>query len=127
MTVPPFLRRWKNGFFYDNTKPDIVMLVIFTQNEKSSRNVLKYRIKSGGRLSGSNCFGGKRFSSSANLPRRYKAAPTLRVFSRRHAATVTFQCKTELDVHSALLVIHFSHLLFDISLVNQNSHVTHVP
>ena len=56
-----------------------------------------------------------------------KAAPTSRVFSRRHAATVTLQCKTEFHVHSALLVMHFSHLLFEISLVNQNSHVTHVP
>ena len=76
-----------------------------------------YRIKSGGRLSRSKYFGGKRFSSPANFPRRYKAAPTSRVFSHRH----------ELDVHSALLVMHFSHLLFEISLVNQNSHVTHVP
>ena len=57
----------------------------------------------------------------------HKAAPTSRVFSRRHVATVTLQCKTELDVHSALLVMHFSHLLFEISLVNQSSHVTHVP
>ena len=67
-------------------------------------------------MSGSKYFGGKRFSSPANFPRRYKAAPTSRVFSRRHAATVTLQCKTELDVHSALLVVHFSHLLFEISL-----------
>ena len=51
---------------------------------------------------------------------------TSRVFSRHHAATVTLQCKTELDVHSALLVMHFAHLLFEISLVKQNSHVTHV-
>ena len=68
-----------------------------------------------------------RWSSPANFPRRYKAAPTSRVFSRRHAAAVTLQCKTELDVYSALLVMHFSHLLFEISLVNQNSHVIHVP
>ena len=66
------------------------------------------------------------FSSPASFPRSYKAAPTSRVFSRRHAATGTLQCKTELDVHSALLVMRFSHLLFEISLVNQNSHVTHV-
>ena len=44
------------------------------------------------------------FSSPANFPRRYKAAPTSHVFSSRHAATVTLQCKTEFDVHSALLV-----------------------
>ena len=85
--------------------------------------MLKYRIKSGGRLFGSKYFGGKRFSAPANFPRRYKAA---RVFSSRHAATVTLQCQTELHVHSALLVRHFSHLLFEISLVNQNSYVTHV-
>ena len=30
-----------------------------------------------------------------------------RIFSRRHAATVTLQCKTNLDVHSTLLVMHF--------------------
>ena len=84
-------------------------------------------MKLGGRLSGSKYFGGKRFSSPANFPRRYKAAPTSRVFSRRHAATVTLQCETELDVHSALLVMHFSNLLFEIPLVNQNSHVTHIP
>ena len=125
MTFPPLLRRWKNDIFYDNTKPDIVISVIFTQNEDLV--VLKYRIKSGGRLFGSKYFGGKRFSSPANFPRHYKAAPTLRVFSRRHAATVTLQCKTELDIHSPLLVMHFSHLLFEITLVNQNSHVTHVP
>ena len=33
MTFPPFLRRWKNDIFYDNTKPDIAISVIFTQNE----------------------------------------------------------------------------------------------
>ena len=33
MTFPPLLRRWKNDIFYDNTKPDIVISVIFTQNE----------------------------------------------------------------------------------------------
>ena len=123
MTFPPLLRKWKYDIFYDNPKPDIVISVIFTQNE--SRNVLKYRIKLGGRLSGSKYFGGKRFSS--NFPRRYKAAPTSRVFSRRHAATVTLQCKTELDVHFALLLMHYSNLLFEMSLVNQNSHVTHDP
>ena len=51
---------------------------------------------------GSKYFGRKQFPPPANFPRRYKAAPTLCVFSRRHAATVMFQCKTELDVHSAL-------------------------
>ena len=30
---PPLLRRWKNDIVYDNTKPDIVISVIFTQNE----------------------------------------------------------------------------------------------
>ena len=97
--------------FYDNTKPDIVISIIFTQNEDQ---VLKYRIKSGGHLSGSKYFGGKRFSSPANFRKRYKVAPTSRVFSSRHAAILTLQCKTELDVHSALLVMHFSHLLFEI-------------
>ena len=67
-------------------------------------------------MSGSNYFGGKQFSSPANFPRRYKATPTSRVFS--------LQCETELDVHSVLLVMHFSNLLFEISLVNQNFHVT---
>ena len=33
MTFPPLLRRWKNDIFYDNTKPDIVISVIFMQNE----------------------------------------------------------------------------------------------
>ena len=41
------------------------------------------------------------------FPERCKAAPTSRVFSRRHSATVTLQCKTELDVHSVSLVMHF--------------------
>ena len=72
----------------------------------SSRSVLKYRIKSGGRLSGSKYFGRKLFSSPSNFPRRYKAAPTSLAFSRRHAATVTLQCKTKFDVQSALLVMH---------------------
>ena len=89
-------------FFYDNTKPDIIISVVFT-----SRSVFKYQIKSSGRLSGSKYFGRKLFSSPANFPRRYKAAPTSRVFSRRHAATVTLQCKTELDLQSTLLVLHF--------------------
>ena len=30
---PATSSRWKNDIFYDNTKPDIVILVIFTQNE----------------------------------------------------------------------------------------------
>ena len=42
-----------------------------------------------------------------NFPRHYKATPISPVFSRRHAATVTSQCKIELDVQSALLVMHF--------------------
>ena len=33
MTFPPLFRRWKNDIIYDNTKPDIVISVIFTQNE----------------------------------------------------------------------------------------------
>ena len=33
MTFPPLLRQWKNDIFYDNTKPDIVISVDFTQNE----------------------------------------------------------------------------------------------
>ena len=33
MTFPPFLRRWKNDNFYDNPKADIVISVVFTQNE----------------------------------------------------------------------------------------------
>ena len=33
MTFPPLLRRWKNDIFHDNTKPDIVISVIFTQNQ----------------------------------------------------------------------------------------------
>ena len=33
MTFRPLLRRWKNYILYDNTKPDIVISVIFTQNE----------------------------------------------------------------------------------------------
>ena len=77
-------------------------------------------------MSGSKYFGRKLFSSPVNFPRRYKPAPTSRVFLRRHAATVTLQCKTELDVQSALIVMHFFNLLIEISLVNQNSHVTHV-
>ena len=86
-------------FFYDNTIPDIVISVVFTQNEDL--------VVGGSRLSGSKYFGRKLFSSPANFPRHYKAAPASRVFSRRHAVTVTLQCKTELDVQSVLLVMHF--------------------
>ena len=60
------------------------------------------------------------------FPERCKTAPMSRVFSRRHAATVTLKCKTELDVHSASLVMHFFNFLFKILLVNQNFHATHV-
>ena len=33
MTFPTLLRRWENDIFYDNTKPDVVISVVFTQNE----------------------------------------------------------------------------------------------
>ena len=62
------------------------------------------------------------------FPERYKAVPMSPVFLRCHVATMRLQCKTELDVHSVPLVMHFLYLLFEISLiVNQNSHATHVP
>ena len=47
----------------------IVISVVFTQNEDLSRNVLKYRIKLRGHISGSKYFGGKLFSFPANFPR----------------------------------------------------------
>ena len=49
-------------------------------------------------MSGSKYFGRKLFSSPANFPGRYKAAPTARGFSHRHAANVTVQCKTDLTL-----------------------------
>ena len=33
MTFLPLLHRWKKDIFYDNTKPDIVISVVFMQNE----------------------------------------------------------------------------------------------
>ena len=33
MTFSPPFRRWKKDILYDNTKPDIVILVAFTQSE----------------------------------------------------------------------------------------------
>ena len=33
MTSLSLLRRWKNDMFYDNIKPDIVISVVFTQND----------------------------------------------------------------------------------------------
>ena len=33
MTFPPLLHVWNNDIFYDNTELDIVISVIFTQNE----------------------------------------------------------------------------------------------
>ena len=77
-------------FFPIILKTDIVISVVFTQNEDLVVT-LKYPIQLGGHRSGSKYFGGKLFS----------------FFSRHHAATMTLQCKTELDVHSASLVMHF--------------------
>ena len=89
--------------FFTTTQNLTLSFQQFSRRMKISRNVLKYRIKLGGHRSGSNNFGGKLLISRQFSQNVTVAAQTSRVFSRRHAATVTLQCKTELYFYSAPL------------------------
>ena len=103
MTFPPLLLQWKNDIFYDNTKPDIVISVIFTQNEDLVVTYWNIELNQEGacpdqNISAENCF---------HLPPVFQDVIKQRQRRVYFRVVMQQQCKTELHVHSALLVMHF--------------------